>query len=90
MNSHQDRKTVRGVITQTSPYYQATLEVEAKNNRGQRFIRAVKVRGAQTFSFPANFRVETVTLDPHFLMLRWMAEYRNAVGVPPAGQEVGQ
>ena len=75
----QGGERLRGVITQTSPYYQATLEVEAKNNQGGRFSRAVRVHGAQTtFSFPANFRAETVTLDPHYLVLRWTPEYRAA------------
>lgn len=75
----QENGKLRGVITQTSPYYQATLEVEAKNNRGERLIRAVRVTDSQTtFSFPVNFRVETVTLDPHYLVLRWTSEYRTA------------
>ena len=88
----QGGERLRGVITQTSPYYQATLEVEAKNNKGQRLVRAVKVHGAQTtFSLPANFRAETVTLDPHYLVLRWTSEYRKAASVAaPPGQKVSQ
>ncbi len=75
----QEGKRLRGVITQTSPYYQAELEIEAKNNQGQRFVRTVRARGAESsFSFPAAFRVESVTLDPHYLVLRWTQEYRNA------------
>jgi Peptidase family M1 domain len=85
----QRGQTLRGVITQTSPYYQATLEVEAKNDQGQRLTRAVKVHGAQTtFSFRTKFRVDTVTLDPHYLVLRWTSEYRDAAtAVHPPKQE---
>ena len=75
----QEDGKLRGVITQTSPYYQAALEVEAKNSRGARLMRTVRVNGARTnFSFPINFRAETVTLDPHYLVLRWTSEYRTA------------
>ena len=75
----QESGTLRGVITQTLPYYQASLEIEAKNNQGQRLIRPVKVRGAETsFSFPVTFRVESAALDPKYLVLRWTPEYRNA------------
>jgi len=72
----QKVRRVRGVITQTSPYYQATLEVEVKNKEGRHLIRKVRLREAQTsFAFPINFRVESVALDPHYLMLRWTPEY---------------
>lgn len=68
-----------GSVTQTSPSYRAALEVEAKNGQGQRLVRKVRVRGAETsFSFPVKFRVGSVTLDPHYLVLRWTPEYRNA------------
>lgn len=75
----QENGKLRGVVTQTSPYYQAALEIEAKNNQGQRLIRTVKVRGAESsFSFPINFRVESVMVDPNNLVLRWTSEYRKA------------
>jgi hypothetical protein len=75
----QQGRRLRVVITQTSPYYKATLEIEAKNNRGRRLVRTVRLRQAQTsFSFPINFRVESVALDPHYLVLRWTPEYRAA------------
>jgi hypothetical protein len=86
----QQGKKLRGVITQTSPYYRAALEIEARNNQGQRLNRTVKVRGAETsFSFPANFRADSVTLDPHYLVLRWTPEYRNAASAArPPSQKV--
>ncbi|CAN5541975.1 hypothetical protein BH20ACI3_BH20ACI3_33330 [soil metagenome] len=76
----QQGKRLSGVITQTSPYYQAELEIEVKNNQGNRFVRVVRVRGAETpFSVPMGFHVESVILDPHYLVLRWTQEFRNAV-----------
>ncbi|MBA3693561.1 MAG: hypothetical protein H0W77_09015 [Acidobacteria bacterium] len=88
----QQGRRLRGVITQTSPYYRAALEIEAKNNQGQSLNRTVKVRGAETsFSFPANFRAESVTLDPHYLVLRWTPEYRNAASAArPSSQKASQ
>jgi hypothetical protein len=75
----QEGRRLDVVITQTSPYYQTALEIEAKNNRGRRLVRTVRVREAQTsFSLPINFRVESVTLDPHYFVLRWTPDYRVA------------
>ena len=43
------------------------------------FIRTVRVRGmVASFSFPVNFRAKSVTLDPHYVVLRWTQEQRNA------------
>jgi hypothetical protein len=79
MSWKQEGRRVRGVITQTSPSYQAKLEIEVKNNRGQRLIRTVRVLGARTsFSFPVSFHAESVALDPDYLVLRWTPEYRAA------------
>ena len=73
----QEGKRLRVRITQVSPYYQATLEIEAKNNRGRRLVRPVRLRQVQTsFSFPIDFRADSVVLDPHYLVLRWTPEYR--------------
>jgi aminopeptidase N len=77
----QEGRRLRVVITQTSPSYQATLEIEAKNNRGRRLVRTVRLRKAQTsFSFPINLRVESVVLDPHYFMLRWTPEFHSQAG----------
>ena len=85
----QEGGRLRGSSTQASPHYQAVLEIEAKNNQGQRLIRTVRVRGARTsFSFPINFRVDSVTLDPHYLVLRWTPEFRSAVNAArPSSQK---
>lgn len=69
---------VHGTITQMAPYYRATLEVEFAGSDEQRFSRSVRVNGPQTrFALTARFRVGSVTLDPHYLVLRWTPEYRN-------------
>jgi hypothetical protein len=73
----QEGGRLRVGIAQPSPYYQATLEIEANNKEGRRLIRKVRVSEAQTsFSFPINFPVEAVVLDPHYFVLRWTPEYR--------------
>jgi hypothetical protein len=73
----QEPAVVHGTITQMAPYYRATLEVEFAGDDGQRFSRSVRVDGPQTtFALPARFRVRSVTLDPHYLVLRWAPEYR--------------
>lgn len=87
----QENGKLRGVITQTSPYYQTTLEIEAKNNLGQRLIRTLMVgRDKTSFSFPVNFPVESVTLDPHYLVLRWTPEYRNAANAARQSSQKSQ
>jgi aminopeptidase N len=74
----QEGTVVHGAITQRAPYYRATLEVELAGDNEQRFSRSVRVNGPQTrFVLSARFRVGSVTLDPHYLVLRWTPEYRN-------------
>ena len=75
----QEGRRLRGSVAQTAPHYRASLEIEVIGGRGQRLVRTVRVRGAQTpFSFPVNFRAESVTLDPRYLVLRWTPEFRAA------------
>ena len=74
----QEGTVVHGTITQMAPYYRATLEVEFAGDDEQRFSRSVRVNGPQTkFALTARFRVGSVTLDPHYLVLRWTPEYRT-------------
>ncbi|MEW6730844.1 MAG: M1 family aminopeptidase [Acidobacteriota bacterium] len=73
----QDGAVVRGTITQPTPYYQATIEVEAIGSNGRRLVRTVEVNGPHTqFSWRVGLAVKTIMLDPHFLILRWTPEYR--------------
>lgn len=76
----QEKGGIRGVIVQIAPYYEATLQIEARNNEGQTSVFKVRVNGAKkAFSFPVNFRVESVILDPHYFVLHWTPEYRSLV-----------
>ena len=69
---------VRGVITQAAPHYRATLEVLAQGAGGQTSVKRVRVSGARAeFSMPVGFRVQSVTLDPHYLWLRWTPEFHS-------------
>jgi hypothetical protein len=71
----QKGKKLSGIITQAAPFYQLNLEIEAKNKEGQTIVRQVKINQAKTeFSFPVDFQVETVTLDPHFLILHRISQ----------------
>lgn len=73
----QDGGIVRGAIKQPAPYYRATIEIEATGSDGRRLARMVEVSGPRTeFTWRVSFAVKTVTLDPHFLTLRWTPEYR--------------
>lgn len=75
----QEGQQVRGAITQAAPYYRATLQIEIQGAQDQRLVYIMKVGGARTeFRLPARFRVQSVTLDPHYLVLRWTPEYHAA------------
>ena len=70
---------VMGVVTQVAPYYRATMEVAVEGTERQRLIYKIRVNGARSdFILPAKFRVRQVTLDPHYQVLRWTPEYRDA------------
>ncbi|HKO62821.1 MAG TPA: M1 family aminopeptidase [Pyrinomonadaceae bacterium] len=75
---------VMGAITQVAPYYRATMEVEVVGTEAvgaekQRVVFKLRVNGARTpFTFPVKFRVQSVTLDPHYQVLRWTPGYHAA------------
>jgi Peptidase family M1 domain len=74
----QDGDRVRGVISQPSPYYRASVEMRIIGDDGRRQAHAVEIRGPRTaFDWPVRFPVQSVLLDPHFLVLRWTPEYRT-------------
>jgi hypothetical protein len=80
LNWRQEGETVRGEITQSQPYYRATLEVQAESRDGRKQRLMVEVDGAKAeFTMPVKFPAQTVALDPHFQVLRWTPEYRSAV-----------
>jgi hypothetical protein len=86
-------KTLRGTIYEDPPYYRLALEVlaesstaesntaessAAESNTGQRLVKTVQVNGPRTeFTWPVEFQVSSMTLDPHFMVLHWTAEYRD-------------
>ncbi len=73
----QEGKILRGVISQSSPFYRASVEVQADSGDGQRALRKIEIRGAQTeFVWKIDFPVRSVALDPRFQILRWTPEYR--------------
>lgn len=87
----QEGHRVSGVITQAAPYYRATMEVEVQGAQGQRSIHKIKVRGPRTeLILPVKFRVQSVTLDPHYLILRWTPEYHAAAEAARSGKGVNE
>jgi hypothetical protein len=73
----QEGSLIKGVITQSAPTYTVRLDLEVQGNRRQPERHTVDVFGPRTeFTLPAQFRVRSVTLDPHYLVLRWTPEYR--------------
>jgi hypothetical protein len=87
----QQNQKVSGVITQAAPYYRAALEVEIEGADGQRSIHKIKVSGARTeFVLPVKFRVHAITLDPHYLILRWTPEYHAAAEAARSGKASSQ
>lgn len=76
----QEGPRVRGEITQEPPYFRATLEVLAEGPDGEKHSEKIEVDGARTeFTLPLKFSAARVVLDPHFRVLRWTPEYREAV-----------
>jgi peptidase M1-like protein len=75
----QEVQKVSGAITQAAPYYRATMEVEVQGPERQRSIHKITVSGQRTeFVLPVKFRVRSIKLDPHYLVLRWTPEYHAA------------
>lgn len=73
----QQLGTLHGKVTQSSPFYQAAVEVRVQGDGRHHFIQTIEIRGPKTeFTLPVKFRVRSVTLDPHFQVLRWTPEYR--------------
>jgi len=73
----QEGKTVRGLVTQPAPYFRATLEVELIGS-DWRLTKRVEVMNGQTeFRWRVPFKIKSVTLDPHYKVLRWLPEFRT-------------
>jgi aminopeptidase N len=73
----QEGNTLRGIITQSPPFYRATVELLIEGDDNRNFVRSVELRGERTeLTLPVNFRVRAATVDPHFLVLHRTPEYR--------------
>ncbi len=73
----QEGRTVRGLVSQPAPYFRATLEVELIGS-DRRLIRRIEVMNGQTeFRWKVPLRIKSVTLDPHYKVLRWLPEFRT-------------
>lgn len=87
----QSGKKVSGTITQAAPYYRATMQIEIQGGKDQRVVREVRVSGAETeFAVPVKFRVQSITLDPHYLVLRWTPEYHAAAEAARSGKAISK
>ena len=72
----QEGRTVRGLVSQPAPYFRATLEVELIGS-DRRLIKRIEVMNGQTeFRLKVPFKIKSVTLDPHYKILRWLPEFR--------------
>lgn len=73
----QSGRRVRGTITQPAPHFRAALEVEVRGSR-RSLTKTVEVVGGRTeFNWAVPFEVSSVTLDPHYKVLRWLPEFRT-------------
>jgi hypothetical protein len=69
---------VRGVITQTAPYYRVSLPVVVSSADSGSTATVVVVKGPRTeFSLKARFDPARVEIDPRYRILRWTEEYRR-------------
>ncbi len=72
--------TVRGTVSQPAPYFRATLEVELIGS-GRRVLRRIEViNGHTAFKWRVPFKIDTVVLDPHYKVLRWLPEFHKQPG----------
>lgn len=77
LNWQQTDGIVRGVITQSPPYFRVTVEVLIEGDDYQTSVQSLELRGERTeFAFPVQFRGRAVTVDPHFLVLHRTPAFR--------------
>lgn len=95
---HQESDGIlRIAVTQGAPPYVASLELVAHGAGGREALRTIPVVGEETgISWPVDFRVQRIVLDPHFLVLRWaegdreeataLVPYTRAINLIAAGR----
>jgi hypothetical protein len=73
----REGRRVRVVLTQPAPHFRARLEVEIAGP-SRRLRRTIEiVGGRKEYSWAVPFEVVSVTLDPHYKVLRWTPEFRT-------------
>jgi hypothetical protein len=73
----QEDETLRVTISQPVPYFRAALEVEV-HGAGNRQLKIVEVTNGRTeFNWKIPFKVDSVILDPHYKVLRWLPEFHS-------------
>lgn len=83
---NQQGDTLRGVVTQTEPYYRARLRLSILDGETEEVVHFVDATGASVaFAVPVGFRASAVVLDPDFEVLRWTSEYRAAADSASSG-----
>jgi hypothetical protein len=66
---------VSGYVSQTPPYYSASLDLELRSREGKILSQTLFVQGARTdFQFHTRLAAQDVLLDPHYRVLRWTPE----------------
>jgi len=69
-------------ITQSPPYYRVSTEVEVRSTDFRRLARKIEIRDERTeIAMPVDFRVQSVVLDPHYLVLHQTPEYSAEASV---------
>ena len=72
----QEANSLRGVITQSPPFYRVTVDLLIEGDQ-RTLLRPIELRGARTeFVLPVDFRARAVNVDPQFLVLHRTPEYR--------------
>ncbi len=74
----QEGKIVSGTLSQPALYYRATLEVEIKGASSRKLLKTIEITNGETkFNWSVPFKVDSVTLDPNYKVLRWLPEFRE-------------
>ena len=71
----QNGKILRGTVSQPAPYFRAALEIEVQGS-ARTIDKLIEITGDHvSFDWNVPFRVDSVTLDPHYQVLRWTPEF---------------
>ncbi|MDQ3062550.1 MAG: hypothetical protein M3R14_06755 [Acidobacteriota bacterium] len=74
----QEGNIVSGTLSQPALYYRATLEVEIKGASSRKLLKTIEITNGETkFNWSVPFKVDSVTLDPNYKVLRWLPEFRE-------------